>query len=1346
MHKPPPDTKESATDSEVDSKRKKKKALTKPVSEVRSNWEHFKTVQKNRKKEDLFAATILALTVLSVASSYTDPRPHVDIVCNGLKIKALADTGATASIISEKCFKKINGSEDFPLADYPPGSRLTGASGAALTMVKRVQMPLELLGVKVDRPIYVVAGLNTHSFIMGIDMIRELHLCVSADTVVLQTVLPGIDPGAHAVFPLQDFVVPARTVMRKEVFFLDQENAPKKGQTMVTTPNFAIPHVWQGISTVQEDGGLWTVVANMTDEDLLVPGNCALAVAEEVDPNDCKEATDEEVCEVTLNNIGKDPAEPSEDPAEQLSEEELAKFKSELNLQCPEEKREEYEKLCIHFHDVFSRSKFDLGRCGVIKHKVHMKDEIPRHQKQFPIPLAHRETIYNWVDELLASGAIELSRSLYNSPIFLIRKPHGGGMRAVLDFRAINNASLPDRYNIREVRECLDEVGQNQSDTFSCLDLVSGFWQQILEEKSRQYTAFTVPGRQTRFQWTVSPMGLQGSPASFSRLMDYCMRGLTNVLTYIDDILCHTRGHERHLEVLRNVFLRLRKYGLKLNSKKSAIASSECEYLGFHLSGKGVSPGTEKLQAMRSFPEPDSIKKVREFIGCCNYFRSLIPRFSHYSGCLTALLKKESKWKKGPLPIAAANAFRFLKGALCSNPVVCHPQPEGIWHLTTDASQGDAEHPGGLGAVLTQIVDKQEHVIAYASRGLKKHECNYSAFLLEMQAACWGIETFNVYLVGRRFTLFTDHRPLESMGTIHKRTLNRLQQTLLEHDFEVKYKKGDENVVADALSRNAVMPVKEDTAGFEKSPVEVLSDESGTLVQAQADDELCSDLINYMKTGVLPEDKQQKYVNNLISMSKNSFVGEDGVLYFVHVRANQRTRNAVVLPESLRSMVLLAAHNTLVSGHGGVDRTKERLFMSYYWPGIHEQTKRYVADCQVCQMAKGRKPPPMPLNSLAMCDRPNERVHLDCFGPLKTSEGGNKMVLIITDAFTKWTEIVAMEDKSAASVSKAFFEKWIVKFSVPLVIVTDRGREFNNEMMNKLCDYLGIDHNLTSPYHPQSNSSAESFNRSMKKYLRTGLENSGTLDWEALLPVLQLSYNCHVHKTTLESPFFLTYGADPRLPFFSLGNPQPIYKSDHVTDTFQNFTAAHKMVHQNQWQAKTIRENYFNLKTKERSFDIGDRVMFHNPAVPRNANAKFFKTWSGPFYVVKKISPLNYVIQRSPRSKQISCHVEKLKLLLGPDLNACFDSSKNAPPTSFTNLLHDKIDPASLAYSAFARHNNIEEHLEDHEVRHAHSVMREAAESAPQEEPVIRSAAPVTRSKSKAAGLFLQPGLQKSRI
>jgi hypothetical protein len=156
------------------------------------------------------------------------------------------------------------------------------------------------------------------------------------------------------------------------------------------------------------------------------------------------------------------------------------------------------------------------------------------------------------MDELLRRGSIEVSRSPYNSPIFCVAKkklPNAEKgnpvpLRVMLDYRGVNARSMPDRYSIKEVRECIDEIGRSDSDRYSCIDLTSGFWQMELEEESRQYTVFSVPGKAARFHWCVAPMGLQGSPASFACLMDYVMRGILGVLTYIDDVLVHNKGHE----------------------------------------------------------------------------------------------------------------------------------------------------------------------------------------------------------------------------------------------------------------------------------------------------------------------------------------------------------------------------------------------------------------------------------------------------------------------------------------------------------------------------------------------------------------------------------------------------------------------------------------------------------------------------------------------------------------------------------------------------------------------------------------------------------------------------------
>ena len=115
---------------------------------------------------------------------------------------------------------------------------------------------------------------------------------------------------------------------------------------------------------------------------------------------------------------------------------------------------------------MISKSKFDLGWTDVVEHKIDLTDDDPVHICQFRIPLEHRQIIYDWVDELLKKGAIKVSRSTYNSLIFLVPKPHRQGMRAVLDYCAVNLKFKPDRYTIREIRDCIDKIGLAGSNIF----------------------------------------------------------------------------------------------------------------------------------------------------------------------------------------------------------------------------------------------------------------------------------------------------------------------------------------------------------------------------------------------------------------------------------------------------------------------------------------------------------------------------------------------------------------------------------------------------------------------------------------------------------------------------------------------------------------------------------------------------------------------------------------------------------------------------------------------------------------------------------------------------------------
>jgi hypothetical protein len=222
--------------------------------------------------------------------------------------------------------------------------------------------------------------------------------------------------------------------------------------------------------------------------------------------------------------------------------------------------------------------------------------------------------------------------------------------------------------------------------------------------------------------------------------------------------------------------------------------------LGYTLSGQGVTLFKYKLAAIKDFPMPTLPKAVREFLGLTNYFRSLIPRFSQTADPLNVMKRASTVWRTGlPPPPEAQAAFNKLKEALMSAPIAVNPNRKGRFVLQKDASRGTESAAGGMGAILVQEQkDKTERVGAYASRGLKNHKKNNPAFLLEKVAACWGIDT---YLTPRKqFTLCIDHRPLETMSTVHKKTLNNLQLLMLKLNFVIEYKEGWRNTVVDTLS------------------------------------------------------------------------------------------------------------------------------------------------------------------------------------------------------------------------------------------------------------------------------------------------------------------------------------------------------------------------------------------------------------------------------------------------------------------------------------------------------------------------------------------------------------------
>jgi hypothetical protein len=203
--------------------------------------------------------------------------------------------------------------------------------------------------------------------------------------------------------------------------------------------------------------------------------------------------------------------------------------------------------------------------------------------------------------------------------------------------------------------------------------------------------------------------------------MEAVMLVIPNVLVYINDLLVHSKTHEEPLEILDMVFSRLR--ALKINLPKCFFGSKNVSYLGFRLTEEGIIPQKDRLKTVARAEPPESVKKIRPFLGLSNIFCTHVNFFAQVASPLTCFHKEGMPMEKGPLPDEAMKAFMELQSALVSEPVIDYPKQKGPYVLITVEALDDGEKTcGGLGAILTPIDEHwTNRVLSYASRKLQIH-------------------------------------------------------------------------------------------------------------------------------------------------------------------------------------------------------------------------------------------------------------------------------------------------------------------------------------------------------------------------------------------------------------------------------------------------------------------------------------------------------------------------------------------------------------------------------------------------------------------------------------------------
>lgn len=846
------------------------------------------------------------------------------------------------------------------------------------------------------------------------------------------------------------------------------------------------------------------------------------------------------------------------------------------------------------------------GLSSIAEHKIVMTDDRPIKLRYAPRNPAMQAVINAEVRKLEERGCIEPSTSPYCFPITLVRKKNGN-WRTCMDFRQLNKRSVPDAYPLPRIDTILNRL--RDAKYVSSLDLKDGYWQIPMAKESRKYTAFAVAGKGL-YQWKVMPFGLHSAPATFQRALDSVIGPEMDphAFAYLDDIIVIGKTFEEHLRNLREVFRRLRSANLRINIEKCEFFRKETKYLGHVVSSEGIKTDPDKVAAIVEMKPPTSVKEVRRFLGVASWYRRFVPQFATISQPLTSLLKKGKHWKWGP---EQQEAFSDLKAKLTEAPVLACPDFTKTFILQTDASNY------GLGAVLTQELDNVERVIAYASRHLKQAEKNYSATEKECLAILWGIRHMRPYLEGYQFIVITDHLALKWLNSIESPTgrLARWALELQQYNFLIRYRRGKQNVVADALSRTPLETLDLATVKYDTSPCPWLEKLKETITK-----------------------NPKKYPDYTII--------EGNVYRHFPKQINDEdcTPWKLCVPTGSRIQVLRENHDSVTGGHLGVRKTSNKVANRYFWPGMFQDIKRYVQQCECCQKYKVSQQKPAGEMLIRIPEEPWATICADFVGPLPRSKHGNSMLLVIMDRFSKWTELVPLRKATTEGLIKACRERIISRYGVPKILITDNGTQFTSNQFEKFLAEMGIKHQLTAPYTPQENPT-ERTNRTVKTMIAQVSKQHNT--WDDMLPEIMLAINTSASESTGYSPAYLTQGREPRLP-------QALY--DQLTtgtgarivlpeDRAQELKEIFKIVRRNLAKASQNQRRQYNLRRRVWKPKIGEQVLVRlhpQSKAVENFAAKLAPKYGGPFVVQKFQSPVIVVVRGKDNITRVA-HLSEIK-------------------------------------------------------------------------------------------------------
>ena len=1164
----------------------------------------------------------------------------------------LVDTGASRCCIREDYFNKIPGTS----LSLLKGVRIRSATGRDLQTLGRAECAFTLGGRDYKMEFIVCRNLRRPA-ILGLDFLRQNRIGTTwtptgtfalqrGEDILVESIEVCFENTNPIITAYRHYTVPARSIM----IVTAKANMQLQDQGRVfevnATPSFMDKHPSMITLPVLHKTDQETrknvpyLLINLSMEDEEVEKGEELAEMK-VCPYQLNEIETEQTDEEEINNIEEDKIFEQCDMFDDKTEvdkkfitspaqiESQRKVKLQ-NAPITDEDRSNFKELCNKYTDIFSRSSEDIGHTPLLKMNIDTGDSPPVCQRPYSLPLKHVEWVTKELEILEKAGVISRSVSPWASPIVIVPKKSEPGepprRRMCVDYRVLNSLLPPVNKAHSKAKGILTLVPLPKIDeiyaqlkgsrVYSAIDMRSGYFHLGLSDDAKPKTAF-VPGgpHGAKYEFNRCPFGLSQAPAYFQRLIHEVLKGITFAFGYLDDILIFSPDNKTHLKHLEIVFQRLREADLKLKASKCNFFKKHIQYLGHLVSGEGIEPLPEKLEAVRKMPPPTTPKEVRQFLGLVGYYRKFVPKFADIARPLTNLTKLDVPYD---WTTRCQEAFEFLKEMLLKEPILKYPDPSKPYTLFTDASKF------AWACVLTQEYEhefdgkkrKILHPITYMSGLFKGSQVNWATLTKEAYAIYVSVKKLDHYIQDAEVTLRSDHLPLKSF--LQKNTLNTkvnnwaIDITSRCRNIQFEYIKGIKNTLADTMSR-----LIEITPEIEQEPEPPGQEFGYDIFETLEPIETTTHYINELKEEIqikqeaIPDDllpivdltesqlediqMKDKFIKNIVNrlVAKQQPEGKpyylEGKLLKKYIYDNKQRFEVTVVPPNCAPLLLNLAHDQL--GHNGTARTYMLLKRTYYWKGMKTDISNYVKQCKLCQKqnilpvkyASGHFSAPM---------APMEFISMDLIGDFTPSSKGNKYALTVICMLTGYTFCIPIPSKKASDVITAYIDNVYSKFGGSKKILSDNGTEFKNQLFEKIAKELGVEFKCyTAPYHPQSNGRIEGFHHFLKSCMTKHI--STTMEWDQVVHLATAAYNFFPNEHSKESPFFLMFGRDPRIPLNTLLTPKIRYMGteENILSlealqriyhlVAENLKIAKERLHKNQqaYPAKLKTEDMVMIKT-----------------------------------------------------------------------------------------------------------------------------------------------------------------------